>query len=78
MSNRATEEPDSPIGRRIHVTGNSGGGKTTLAARLAQVLNAPFVELDALNWQPGWWVSTRPTRRSSNVVFAPRPAASAG
>lgn len=44
----------SPIGRRIHVIGNSGAGKSTLAARLARMLDAPFVELDALYWQPGW------------------------
>ena len=47
-------EPASPIGRRIHVLGNTGSGKTTLAARLAKVLDAAFVELDALNWEPGW------------------------
>ena len=38
------------IGRRIHVIGNSCSGKTTLAS----LLNVPFVELDALNWQPNW------------------------
>lgn len=34
--------------------GNSSSGKSTLAARLAQALDAEFVELDALNWLPGW------------------------
>ena len=47
-------EPISPIGRRIHVVGNSASGKSTLAMRLAEALGARFVELDALNWQPGW------------------------
>ena len=47
-------EPVSPIGRRIHVLGNVGSGKSTVAARLAEVLDAAFVELDALNWEPGW------------------------
>ncbi|TVR63962.1 MAG: hypothetical protein EA426_00645 [Spirochaetaceae bacterium] len=42
------------IGTRIHVTGNSCSGKSTLARRLADLLNAPCVELDALNWLPGW------------------------
>ncbi|WP_419860468.1 adenylate kinase [Candidatus Palauibacter sp.] len=42
------------IGERIQVMGNSGSGKSTLAARLAEALDAPFVELDALNWLPGW------------------------
>lgn len=34
--------------------GSSGSGKSTLAQRLATALDAKFVELDALNWQPGW------------------------
>ena len=42
------------IGTRIHVIGNSASGKSTLAARLAETLRAPLVELDAINWQPGW------------------------
>lgn len=44
----------SPIGRRIHVIGNSASGKSTLAKRLATTLDAEFVELDALNWLPNW------------------------
>src|SRR5688572_585686 len=42
------------IGQRIHVIGNSGSGKSTLGAHLAGLLDIPFVELDALNWEPGW------------------------
>ena len=34
--------------------GNSASGKSTLAKRLALVLDADFVELDALNWLPNW------------------------
>ncbi len=45
---------DSPIGRRIVVIGNTSSGKSTLAARLARSLDVPFVELDALNWEPNW------------------------
>ncbi len=44
----------SPIGRRIHVIGNSSSGKSTLALRLSKRLGTPFVELDALNWEPNW------------------------
>ena len=44
----------SPTGRRVHVIGNSNSGKSTLAERLSEVLDADFVELDALNWLPGW------------------------
>ena len=47
-------EARSTIGTRIHVIGNSTSGKSTLAARLAEALDATFVELDAINWQPGW------------------------
>ena len=43
-----------PIGRRIHVVGNSCSGKSVLGKRLAAALQVPFVELDALNWRPGW------------------------
>lgn len=34
--------------------GNSSSGKSTFGARLAELLDARFVELDALNWEPGW------------------------
>ena len=53
-NNRAGFFQGVPIGRRIHVTGNSCSGKSTLGAGLAAHLRVPFVELDAINWQPGW------------------------
>lgn len=40
--------------RRIQVMGNSSAGKSTLAEQLAGMLEVPFVELDALNWEPDW------------------------
>jgi adenylate kinase family enzyme len=39
---------------RIVVTGTSGAGKTTLARRIAADLDISHIELDAINWQPGW------------------------
>ncbi len=42
------------LGTRIHVIGNSCSGKSTLAAELGAALDLSVVELDALNWLPGW------------------------
>ena len=39
---------------RIAVVGSSGSGKSTLAKRLGAALNVPAIELDAINWRPGW------------------------
>jgi adenylate kinase family enzyme len=39
---------------RIVVVGTSCSGKTTLARRLATILDAPCLELDTLYWGPGW------------------------
>jgi len=41
-------------GRRIAVIGSSGSGKSTLARTLAVRLDIRHVELDAINWGPGW------------------------
>ena len=40
--------------RRIVVIGNTCAGKSTLAAGLAKKLSVPFVDLDALYWEPNW------------------------
>lgn len=45
-----TSQPD----QRIVVVGTSGSGKTTLARQIAQRLQIPHVELDALHWEPNW------------------------
>jgi adenylate kinase family enzyme len=39
---------------RLVVVGSSGSGKTTMAKALSRALGAPHIELDAINWQPGW------------------------
>ncbi len=39
---------------RITIIGQSGAGKSTLAKALAAEFGLTHVELDAINWQPGW------------------------
>lgn len=39
---------------RVVVIGTSGAGKSTLAAQIAAGLDVALIELDALNWRPGW------------------------
>jgi adenylate kinase family enzyme len=40
--------------RRVSVVGSSGAGKSTVAAALARLLGADFLELDSLKHQAGW------------------------
>jgi len=40
--------------RRIAIVGTTGSGKSALAERLAPLLDAELIELDALFWTPGW------------------------
>ena len=44
----------SEIGRNIIVNGPTCSGKTTLAASLAQKINVPHIEIDAMFWKPDW------------------------
>jgi len=47
--------PPSPFPlNRLLVVGTTGSGKTTMASRLAQKLDLPHTELDALNWGRDW------------------------
>jgi adenylate kinase family enzyme len=39
---------------RIAIIGNAGGGKSTLARRLRDVLQLPLHAIDQLQWAPGW------------------------
>jgi len=45
---------ESSIGRRIIIVGSSNSGKSTLGQRLAAQVDAAFIELDALFWEPNW------------------------
>lgn len=44
---------DGPV-KRVSVVGNSGSGKSRLAARIAEILAVPYVELDAIHHLPHW------------------------
>lgn len=39
---------------RINIIGTSGSGKTTIGRRLAEILESPFIEMDAIFWGPNW------------------------
>ncbi|KAJ7187213.1 hypothetical protein C8R46DRAFT_1172042 [Mycena filopes] len=45
---------DSQGQYRVHLTGNSGVGKSTLGKELAGLLGVPFISIDTLFWTPGW------------------------
>ncbi|REE89214.1 P-loop NTPase family protein [Cupriavidus plantarum] len=56
------------------VIGNSGSGKSWLAERLASQLNAQWVDLDAIHWEPGGYDVAR--NRDDAIALARRAAAS--
>ncbi len=39
---------------RINIIGTSGSGKTTFGRQLAEILELPFLEMDAIFWGPDW------------------------
>ncbi|MGH8935893.1 MAG: adenylate kinase [Acidimicrobiia bacterium] len=54
--------------QRIAVIGTTGSGKTTLAARIAERLGTPHVELDALHWDPAWTPSPAFRERTAGAL----------
>ncbi len=44
---------------RIHITGSSGTGKSTLSQAWAKEAGLDYIELDQLYWKPGWVESER-------------------
>ena len=51
-SDGARRDGAAPV--RCAVLGDAGGGKSTLARRLAERCGAPCVELDRFPWHDGW------------------------
>ncbi|WP_101758513.1 AAA family ATPase [Oceanicoccus sp. KOV_DT_Chl] len=47
---------------RIHITGNAGSGKTTLAKELGDILNIPVFGLDKIVWKENWTVTPQEER----------------
>ena len=43
---------------RINIIGTAGSGKSFFSKRVAQELNIPYVELEALAWKSNWTEST--------------------
>lgn len=43
-----------PVVNRVVVVGSSGSGKTTVARRIADCLDVPFLEMDAVMHGQGW------------------------
>ena len=39
---------------RFNVVGCSGSGKSSLGRRISAALDLPYIELDAIYWQPDW------------------------
>ncbi|MFM1977413.1 MAG: hypothetical protein RL145_2259 [Pseudomonadota bacterium] len=48
--------PTKPLdGIRVLVIGTSGSGKSTFAEKLAREAGIAHLELDQMNWRPGWY-----------------------
>jgi adenylate kinase family enzyme len=61
------------LGRRIHVVGTSGSGKTTVARTLATALAVPHVELDALHFTENWVERRDPHMLADVTELAAQP-----
>lgn len=52
--------------RRVAVVGNGGGGKSTLARRLAERHRLSWCSVDRVQWAPGW--TPRPSEEVAAVL----------
>lgn len=48
---------------KIHITGNSGSGKSTFGKKLSIELGLPLFGLDKVVWKSGWKKATKEERR---------------
>ncbi len=51
---------------RVVVIGNSGVGKSTFAARVAEVISGDHIEMDSIFWMPDW--QERPDEECSRIL----------
>lgn len=60
--------------QRIVIVGTSGSGKTTLGEHLADLLDCPQVDLDALHWEADWTPAPQPVfrQRVAQALAVPR------
>ncbi|GAB1255616.1 hypothetical protein NBRC116494_01180 [Aurantivibrio plasticivorans] len=47
---------------KLHITGNAGSGKTTLAKKLGHALGIPVDSLDSVVWKEGWVAASKEER----------------
>ena len=62
------------MGERIAIVGNGGGGKSTLAARLAENYGMPCYSVDQVQWQPAWTVAPSAEVAAVLDAWADEPA----
>lgn len=59
---------------RLAIIGNSGGGKSTLARRLAEERGLPLHEIDRLLWRPGWTLAPEADYEAAHTRILAQPA----
>ncbi|MEX2200312.1 MAG: hypothetical protein WD711_02865 [Dongiaceae bacterium] len=56
---------------RVAILGNAGGGKSTLARKLAVAQQLPYHAIDRLQWLPGWRLAQRAQfNRNHDAILA--------
>lgn len=53
--------------QRVAIIGNSGGGKSVLARRVAERFDLPYVEVDRMLWRKGWRLAPDAEYRSEHT-----------
>jgi len=59
---------------KIHITGNAGSGKTTLAKKVSIEFDLPLFGLDKVVWRPGWEQTSPDTRNILEKQLISKPS----